>query len=189
MKSQSASDKITTAISSLGVLVSIFSLLVAIGGYLNLSTDLLVALGSVLVTFFVGLFSKQLSTSARKLSTSRRVFLSYSSDLEQSVKEVAEKLRKSGTKVWMDIDRIKPGESISYSIKQAMDDTDTFVVFLSSKQTPWVIKEIEQAQSKKIRIIPVTTDPQLIPEGIRDLKYIKLTDNKDATVSELVKAI
>ena len=189
MKTKSLSDSITTTISSVGVLASVVGLLVAIASYLNLSTELSLALSSAVIGLLVGLFSKQLSYSARRLSLSRRVFLSYSSDLEQAVKELADQLRKTGTKVWMDIDRIKPGEPISESIKQAMEDTDTLVVFLSSKQTPWVAKEIEQAKANKIRIIPVTTDPKFIPDSILDLKYIRLTDNKQAALTELVNSI
>ena len=49
------------------------------------------------------------------------VFLSHSSKDKGLVREVAERLRKDGVKVWFDAWEIKPGDSIPAKIEEGLE--------------------------------------------------------------------
>jgi len=53
------------------------------------------------------------------------VFLSHSSKDKTIVRDVAERLRKDGVKVWFDEWEIKPGDSIPSKIDERLDQSFT----------------------------------------------------------------
>lgn len=179
----------TDIVTLLGSGASLFGLAASVVSVLGASPALLISGASVVATAFAGLYAKDIALRLRKLSGARRVFLSYSSEQEENAQEIATALRLNGAKVWTAQERLKPGESISQAIEQALDDADSFVVLIGPDLPQNVLYEIGLAKSKEIKIIPFLLEPVELPTDLRDIKYIDLRKGKEQAVKEVVAAI
>lgn len=175
-------------LSFAGSIISVIGIVVSLAVIWKASYEWLIVLGSILISFIVGLYSEALSKSLRQLTRSRRVFLSYSYVSENEVKGIAEILRQEGAKVWLDKERIHAGDSLQEVISKAIDDTDSFVMFLSKEPSPNLMLELSMAQAKGKKIIPVLLEDAQLPANLQGLKYIDLREKDKEAVQELVRA-
>lgn len=146
---------------------------------------------SVVVAFLVGAFSAYLTDAVRRLSWTRRVFISYSSESAQVARSAADALRKAGVKVW-DPDQLRPGVEWEPQVRAAMSDADALVLFLPSKPNRSVEREVELARAKGIRIFPVLSEsiePTDVPRDISGLARIDLRGDTDRELHKLVDAV
>ena len=175
-------------LSVVAVLVSVISLVVSIVTILNISRELMIVIIVVVISFFSGVFSNRLTRIISKLSRARRVFLSYSHGMEDDIRQIIDVLRERGAKVWMDQERIKPGQDFKEEIKQAMFDADTVILFVGKELSPNVMYEIRLAKERGKKIIPVILESGELPNDIEGLKYIDLRKNKEVGIREIVDA-
>jgi tetratricopeptide (TPR) repeat protein len=103
------------------------------------------------------------------------VFLSHNSKDKPAVEQIARRLKSErDLKVWLDKWNLVPGEPWQEEIEEALDQCQTYAVFLGpSGIGPWENEEMrvaldERVQDKKRRVIPV-----LLP-GAPDNKTLKL---------------
>ncbi|SRR5712692_7959837 len=146
------------------------------------------SIASTLLAFLAGAYSTYLARFAKKLKLSPRVFLSYSHADEHVAREVAETLRNQGARVWLDQERIKPGESFHDAIEKGIDDADTFVVLLSGQPRSNLLLELGMAYAKGLRVIPVLLADAELPSDLRGLRYIDLRHERSRGLDELVRA-
>jgi hypothetical protein len=94
------------------------------------------------------------------------VFISYSSDDRGKVEKLTKTLHKEkGIEVWIDSERIFPGDDIDERMKEGIREADILLICLSPSfnsrpPTSWVKRELKMAILKEIRnqkgmIIPV----------------------------------
>ena len=125
-----------------------------------------------------------------------KAFISYShSDKEIAIK-LSENLRKNGIEVWIDKWEILPGDSLVQKIfEEGLSGIDAFIVIISknSVDSKWVKQELDVALIKRIegitRIVPVLIDKTEIPNSLKPLKWINISDDFDAAVRELLMGI
>lgn len=126
------------------------------------------------------------------------VFLAHSSSDKFFVRRLAEELRKSGVKIWIDEAEIKVGDSLTQKIGQAISETDYFGVVLSfnSISSEWVQKELQIALQKEIEegrviILPILMEPVEIPLFLRDKLYADFTtpDKFEQSVKKIVESL
>jgi len=110
------------------------------------------------------------------------IFLSHSSKDKFFVRELAERLRVYGVKVWLDEAEIKIGESLTEKIGRAIDEMDYVGVILSSNSinSEWVQRELQVAiqkelSKKKVVILPILIELVEIPPFLRDKLYADFT--------------
>ena len=103
------------------------------------------------------------------------IFLSHSSKDKFFVRELAERLRGYGVKVWLDEAEIKVGESLSTKIGKAIDENDYVGVVLSqnSINSEWVQRELQVAihkefSKKQVVVLPMLLEKVEIPPFLRD---------------------
>lgn len=112
------------------------------------------------------------------------VFLCHSSSDKPRVRELAEKLRKSGTAPWLDEEQLLPGQEWEAEIRKAVRASDAVVVCLSNasvSKTGYVQKEIgfaldvagEQPEGS-IFLIPIRLDDCEVPERLKRWHYVDL---------------
>jgi|WetSurMetagenome_2_1015567.scaffolds.fasta_scaffold381290_2 hypothetical protein len=178
--------KITDVLSLLGGLTSAVGLAIGILLMTNIEKEWIVAGITLFIGLLAGLSSNFLTDKIRKLSHSRRIFLSYSQEDQKIVEEIATSLRGTGAKVWLDKERIKAGQIIQEEIANAIDEADRVVVFIGKKTSPNVMFEIGVAHAKGKKIIPVILEAGPIPADISNLKSIDLSTNKDIGIKELI---
>jgi hypothetical protein len=110
------------------------------------------------------------------------IFLSHSSKDKFFVRELAERLRGYGVKVWLDEAEIKVGESLSTKIGKAIDENDYVGVVLSqnSINSEWVQRELQVAihkefSKKQVVVLPMLLEKVEIPPFLRDKLYADFT--------------
>ncbi|MBI4759837.1 MAG: FxSxx-COOH system tetratricopeptide repeat protein [Chloroflexota bacterium] len=102
------------------------------------------------------------------------VFLSHNGKDKPAVEQLARKLEEKGLKVWLDKWNLIPGEPWQEGLEEALDECQTYAVFLGpSGIGPWENEEMraaieERVKDKKRRVIPV-----LLP-GASDSTDLKL---------------
>lgn len=95
------------------------------------------------------------------MPSEKKVFISYSRADSAVVFPFVEKLQKEvGDVFWMDLNGIESGDQFVDIIIDAIDNAE-IVLFMHSKnflKSEWVKKEIQYAQGKKKKIIPILAD-------------------------------
>lgn len=88
------------------------------------------------------------------------IFISYSRKDSEHAASLAERLRASGSDVWMDTASLAAAETWSAEIVDAIKACSTFIVLLSphSVLSDNVTKEISLASEKKKRIVPIEVE-------------------------------
>jgi TIR domain len=87
----------------------------------------------------------------------KKVFLSYSYQDRPWIEEFVSSLQKNGIDVWYDVKEIQAGERWMSHVQEALRQSSTLVIVLSSHslKSPWVYFEIGAAVADRKRIIPV----------------------------------
>lgn len=117
------------------------------------------------------------------------VFISYATKDIKTVDRLKDQLESSAiVDVFTAEYTIKPGESISRKIFNAINRCDFFILFWSkhSKESEWVSRELDRARKLDKDILPVILTPSLKPPGfLRDIKYLKAEEDIDAALEWL----
>ena len=110
------------------------------------------------------------------------VFLSYADEDRETMEKVRRSLRREGITVWTNTTDIQTGEEFSAAINRGIEQADNLVYLLSpdSVNSTFCQQELDLAVSLNKRVIPILvreTNTMRVPNGLRDLQYIDLTDN------------
>lgn len=122
------------------------------------------------------------------------VFLSYSREDTAMMQRVKCDLLVESIAVWTD-EGIWPGvPSWKWEIEHAIEDAHCVVVLLSpsAKQSAWVRRELDYAETQGVPIIPVVvrgTDSESIPFSLVGSQYIDLRSNYEAGLARLLPAV
>lgn len=121
--------------------------------------------------------------------TSPMVFLSYSSKDSKTITNIAADMRALGIPYWFDAERIKPGDSVSKALDEALDVCRILVACLSEHQltSGWARAEYASALAGFLsaggkRVIPLFIDGLArdeVPPLLRDLHAVRLVDADD----------
>ena len=107
------------------------------------------------------------------------VFLSHSSKDKATVRNIAERLRSDGLKVWFDEWVIKPGDSIPSKIEEGLEHSRVLVLCMSSNAfgSDWAQLEYQTFRfrdplNKSRRFIPLRLDEAPIKGSLSQFLYI-----------------
>ena len=122
------------------------------------------------------------------------VYLSYNSQDKPVVREIAQKLKKRGVKVWFDEEQIKPGGSLTETLVRAITSAKTAAVFIGSKGIgAWQQQElrmfVKRGIEPNIPIIPAllpNADYYQIPESLRDLNPVHFNSPDDQEALDML---
>jgi alpha-tubulin suppressor-like RCC1 family protein len=122
------------------------------------------------------------------------VFISYSSQNQDSARELRDVLDQNGIRCWMDIHSIRAGGDFGTEIRKAIDDCGLFVLLVSreSQNSQWVPKELNYAISTKKRIIPLLIDPYPVKQfklHLANVQCIQLYGRKKQAYAQLLDEI
>lgn len=108
---------------------------------------------------------------------SLRVFLCHASEDKAKVREIYQRLQTDGIDVWLDEEKLLPGQEWRHEIPKAVRDSDIILVCLSNKSTTkegYVQKEItfaldiaEEKPENTIFIIPLRLEECELPGRLR----------------------
>lgn len=124
------------------------------------------------------------------------VFLSHSSRDKDLARRIADDLKSRSIEVWFDEWEIRVGHSISQMIERGLEKADFVAVLLTrhSVNSGWVEKEWqakigEEAEKRKVIILPLRGEACRIPALLRDKKYADLVADYQSGIDELIKAL
>lgn len=89
------------------------------------------------------------------------VFISHSHDDNEIAENIYNHLRSHGIRVWIDLHNIPPGIAYESAIVEGIENSSCIVVLYSrnvAKKSDQILKEINQADKSKKRIIPFLLD-------------------------------
>ena len=109
-----------------------------------------------------------------------QVFISYSREDLDFIKQLAADLRAARLDVWYDLSRLKVGDSWTEKIQFAIDSSDTFIIVISpdSIASRWVRKEFLYASDAKKKIVPLLYKNCKLPLWLLDIQYLDVQGSK-----------
>jgi hypothetical protein len=119
-----------------------------------------------------------------KLSKQLRIFLLHARSDEGAVHRLYRRLTKDGVEVWLDREKLRPGQDWQYEIRKAIHSSDMIIVCLSNqfnKQGGYRHEELRMAvdransiQEGEIFIIPARLEACDTPEPLRKWQRVDL---------------
>jgi small GTP-binding protein len=107
------------------------------------------------------------------------VFLSHSSKENEEVRELAERLKRDGLRVWLDKWEIRPAENILAKIGQGLKQSRTLILFMSKAyfESKWAKFEaytliFRDPTNEQRRFIPLLIKNCIIPDILIQFAYI-----------------
>jgi WD40 repeat protein len=123
------------------------------------------------------------------------VFLSHNSNDQARVRQLAERLRGAGVRVWFDEWIIRPGDDIYLSIERGLESARALVLCLSpaALASDWVGLErstvlFRDPRNANRRFIPLLLANCDLPDTIRRYKYVDFREEAEAAFEELLFA-
>ena len=119
------------------------------------------------------------------------IFISYSRDDKEFVKNLAQRLRNAGADIWLDEFDIKIGENWDIAIQTALKESEKFLIVLSktSVASNNVMDEVGFALSENKKVVPVLMEECDIPFRLQRRQFADLTGNDPKGVETLISAL
>ena len=121
------------------------------------------------------------------------VFISHSSKDKPAVRELAQRLKADGLRVWFDEWEIKPGDMIGLKIEQALEQSRTLVLVMSANAfaSDWVTLERHTAifrdpTNARRRFIPLRLDDAEIKDTLKQFAYVDWRQKSDKQYKKLL---
>ncbi|MGB3642635.1 MAG: toll/interleukin-1 receptor domain-containing protein, partial [Rivularia sp. (in: cyanobacteria)] len=119
-----------------------------------------------------------------------QVMLSYAKEDKATMEKIRASLIREGITVWTNTTDIQTGKDFVDSFTRGIEKADNLVYLLSpnSIKSSYCQQELDLAVKYNKRIIPLLvqkTDNLELPDSLRNLQYIDLTDNTDETDYQL----
>jgi hypothetical protein len=120
-----------------------------------------------------------------------KIFLSHSTEDNDTTTIIADTLRQAGFDVWVDFENIGDGARWLREIQNGIDDCDAVVVILSkaSRQSEWVEKECLYTFGLKKPIFIALIEDVLLPLHLVNIQYTDCRQHLADGMTDLVEAL
>ena len=139
--------------------------------------------------------ASQIPRKARRKRFAYDVFLSHTSKDKPAVRELAERLKQDGLRVWFDEWVIQPGDLISLKIEQGLEQSRTLILVMSHNAfaSEWVTLERHTAlfrdpTNAERRFIPLRLDDAEITDTLKQFAYIDWRQKAQEQYARLLAA-
>ena len=123
--------------------------------------------------------ASQIPRKARRKRFTDDVFLSHNTKDKPAVRELAERLKQDGLRVWLDEWVIQPGDSIPLKIEQGLEQSRTLILIMSQNAfaSEWVTLErhtvlFRDPTNAERRFIPLRLDDAEITDTLKQFAYV-----------------
>jgi len=121
------------------------------------------------------------------------VLISHSSKDKQAVRELAERLRDDGLRVWLDEWEIKPGDPISIKVERGLEQSRALILVMSANAfaSEWVTLErhtvmFRDPTNAQRRFIPLQLDDAEIVDTLKQFAYVDWRGKSDQEYAKLL---
>ena len=143
------------------------------------------------------LFSLSTKWNMPQSKPASRVFLCYAHDDREIVHKLYDRLVRDGIQIWLDVERLRPGQDWEREIRKAILKSHVVIVCLSqrfNKRRGYRHEELKIAAEKakllssgEVFIIPVRMEKCDMPESLRHLQRVDLFEA--GGYKELIQAL
>jgi len=128
------------------------------------------------------------------MKSEKYVFISYSREDSNIVKKISKDLQKEGVSVWLDVEKLFPGENWASSINEAIKKATAYIYILSknSLKSKWVVLEQYKAVTENKTIIPVVIDEYAaknIPPLFKNIQWADFSESYNEGFRKLLQAL
>jgi hypothetical protein len=123
------------------------------------------------------------------------VFLSHSSQDKPAVRALAEQLRHDGLRVWLDEWAIPPGGLIPMEVEEGLQHSRVLAAVMTPSffASDWAALErytytFRDPTNERRRFVPLLLETCVIPDMLRQFKYIDYRDRSKSAYRQLVDA-
>ena len=123
------------------------------------------------------------------------VFISHSSKDKLAVRELAERLKNDGLRVWLDEWEIQLGDIIGLKIEQGLEQSRTLILVMSASAftSEWVTLErhtvlFRDPTNAQRRFIPLRLDDEEIRDTLKQFAYVDWRQKSDEQYAKLLAA-
>lgn len=134
-------------------------------------------------------------TQAMRKRFAYDVFLSHNSKDKLAVRELAERLKQDGLRVWFDDWVVQPGDLISLKIEQGLEQSRTLILVMSQSAfaSEWVTLERHAAlfrdpTNAERRFVPLRLDNAEITDTLKQFAYIDWRQKTQEQYARLLAA-
>lgn len=126
------------------------------------------------------------------------VFLSHSQKDAKFTRKLAEYLRKNGLDVWLDIWRLRPGDSLVESVSGALQQSRFILIIMSPAyfssewtKSEWEAAILDEMHTSTIKVIPILYKDCEIPKLLSTKTWVDFRDQGqyDRSLEKLVQDI
>ena len=113
-----------------------------------------------------------------------KVFLAHANDDKQIVRHLHDRLVRSGVRVWLDEERLLPGQNWEGEIRRAVQESDAVIVCLSKRyiehrgyrhrELRIALEEAALFPEGEIFLIPARLEECEVPDNLRSLQRVDL---------------
>lgn len=128
------------------------------------------------------------------MSSKHRIFVSYVRGDATSERVVADLARK--LPVWTDVRSVKPGESVSEAIDDALETADAFVFLVTplASRSPSLAYEVgfamaRSAEAPEVQVVPVLLDGAKRSDLLAALPAFRWIDGDSLALDEIVESV
>ena len=123
------------------------------------------------------------------------VFISHSAKDKPAVRELAERLKRDGLRVWLDEWEIHLGDMIGLKVEQGLEQSRTLILVMSASAltSEWVMLERHTAMFRdptnaQRRFIPLRLDDAEIKDTLKQFAYVDWRQRYDEQYAKLLAA-
>lgn len=127
------------------------------------------------------------------MTSTGKVFISYSSKDRDFVRRLANDLRAQKVPIWMDEIELKVGDSLRQTIEHGLQQSSSLLIVLSrnSVNSPWVQQELNAAfalelSRREVFILPAVIDDCEVPPFLQDKLYADFRTSYDNGLKALL---
>src|SRR6266446_5074521 len=135
------------------------------------------------------------------------VFVSYVREDRRAVEKLCEELKRNEVAVWLDREKIRPGERWQIAIRRAIEEGALFIACFSTAyadrhssymnvELTIAVEQLRSRPSDRAWFIPVLLEGGVVPdrpigggETLRDIQWVDLTDGWDEGVGRILSVL
>lgn len=191
MKDKLTNTRLVT--KELGLWIAIGASLASISAFVSqiVTSDFTMYLGGVVGAVGGAGLAVTVILSWKLLRPKKTIFVSYAHADVEFIDQLLRHLSDLNVKFLVDRLELKVGDNIKDAVDNLIDAADSiiFVISKSSSVSDWSKKELEQAVSRKKKILPIVLDIDSIPDELSGLFYADFTREHDVGFAQLRKAM
>jgi hypothetical protein len=153
---------------------------------------------AIIMSMFIAVYSLYYKRETDKDRKEKIIFISYSKEDIEDAKKISEYLKKNGFNVWLDAERLLPGDIWEKAVYNAIEASSVVLVLISKSsdaESNYLTQEIEHSlkflqsnNDSESPIIPIRLSDVKLPKELEGIQSLDIFDD-DLNMEKLLLSI